>query len=294
LKKRMTEKNSSNDKISVALTALRDKIAQLDAFEPKHEWISSTTDSQCTKFLVGHDFDVEKAFDLMCKCSTWRLEYKTKDLIERVESETCSQVHRFAKAYFPMGVIGKDNEGRSVVLNHLAAVDFPKILAEFGLENALEYAIYVQEKSLQTNSNGQCVVILHLGISDHANPPVTSILEIRTWISAMLKFIQPLSAIVDPYYPESNFKIFFTEAPAMFWATWAIAKNFVNERTREKVEVLTTNSSKRILECLPKDVVPTFLGGTNKLQGMGRGGKLQRGQCGDAAFIEQLDKQRLQ
>ena len=68
--------------------------------------------------------------------------------------------------------------------------------------------------------------------------------------------------IVDPFYPEMFHKIFFTRAPSMFAATWSIAKNFFGEVTREKIEILGSKiSTRRLLEVLPCDVVPIFLGG---------------------------------
>lgn len=278
-----------------ALANLRKEFAKLDKTDPKNAWALAASDAQCLKFLIGHKLKVDEAFKLMTKCSAWRLEYKTDDLIRKIEAPDAPQEVRFAKAYLPMGVIGKDAEGRPVMLNRMSAIDFPRVLGDFGLDKAVEYAIYVQEKLLENNPDGECVVIIDLGIEDQPNPPMTTLMEARAWIAALLRFLQPFAAIVDPYYPEMFSKIFFTRAPSMFAATWSVAKNFVAEATREKIEILNAkNATKRLLETLPTEVVPQFLGGTNQLKGLGKGGKLAKGASGDLKFIEKLESELMQ
>jgi hypothetical protein len=274
-----------------ALSNLRKELSKLDNSDPKNAWALQASDAQCLKFLIGHKLKVDEAFKLMVKCSAWRLEYKADGLIKKIEASDAPQEIRFAKAYLPMGVIGKDSEGRPIMLNRMSAIDFPRVLGDFGLDKAIEYAIYVQEKLLENNPNGECVVIIDLGIEDQPNPPMGTLMEARAWIASLLKFLQPFAAIVDPFYPEMFSKIFFTRAPAMFSATWSIAKNFVAEATREKIEILgSKGATKRLLEVLPRESVPVFLGGTNQLAGLGKGGKLPKGASVDIKYLEKLEQ----
>ena len=274
-----------------ALAMLRKELDRLDKSELKNTWAIQASDFQCLKFLIGHKMKVDEAFKLMVKCSAWRYEFKTSELISKMEALNAPPEVRFAKAYLPMGVIGQDSEGRPVMLQRISAIDFPRVIGDFGLDKVIEYAIYVQEKLLENNPIGECIVIIDLGIEDQPNPPMTTLMEARAWIAALLKFLQPFAAIADPFYPEMFAKIFFTRAPSMFAATWSVAKNFVAEATREKIEILGPKATKRLIEVLPAETIPVFLGGSNQLIGLGKGGKLPKGAATDIKFLQKLESE---
>ena len=48
----------------------------------------------------------------------------------------------------------------------------------------------------------------------------------------------------------------------MFWGVWAVAKGFMSERSRDKMEVLGSNFAPTLLEYVDAENLPTFLGGT--------------------------------
>ena len=57
-------------------------------------------------------------------------------------------------------IIGKDTDNCPVYLNRVSAVDFPRVIADFGLDKAIEFAIHIQEKLLEDNPRGECIVII--------------------------------------------------------------------------------------------------------------------------------------
>lgn len=139
---------------------------------------------------------------------------------------------------------------------------------------------------------GECIVILDFGQEDMTNPPITTLMEARAWVQGLLSFLKPFAAIMDPYYPEMFHRIVFTRTPTMFAAAWSVAKHFVAENTREKIEILTNKTcTKRLLELLPAHTVPAFLGGDNAVHGLGKGGKLAKNVrvAHDLQFVEQLE-----
>lgn len=126
-----------------ALTQLRLEISKLDpTSDPALQWITTTaTDLDCKRFLAGHQLKVKDALQLMQKCSKWRYEYKTDELISKYEPtdpEALTLEIRFARAYLPLGIIGHDAENRPIMLQKLSAVDFPRIIAELGLDKVIE------------------------------------------------------------------------------------------------------------------------------------------------------------
>jgi len=230
---------------------------------------------------------VDESLDLIVKCGHWRRTNDIDHLIAKIESSAALNI-RFAKAYLPMGVIGHDAVGRPVNLNRMSMIDFPRVLADNGLDKAVEYAIYCNEKLLENNPTCEAIILIDLGLD--ANPPQTSLLDVRAWIGALLAFLKPFASVADPFYPEMFHKIFFTRAPAIFQAVWKIAKTFIAEATVEKIEILGERESKtRLLHFMPLSVVPHFLGGANELRHLGVGGKLKKGDAQDEAFIARLE-----
>ena len=258
---------------------------------PANDWIKKNDDKGLLRYLKGHNYNLKESLKYLKKTGEWRHEYKTDELIAKYETSNPTLEIRFARAYIPMGIIGADDMNRPVLLNRMSAVDFPKVLDSYGLDQTIEYAVFLQEKLVKAalNSGGETIVIIDLGFDDLKKPPITGLMEARAWIAALLRFLQPFAAIVDPHYPEMFHKIFFTRAPGMFQTVWKIAKNFVNENTQQKIVILGDKGTrKRLQEFLPIDIIPTFLGGGNEVL-IGEGGKLTKDSNKNEAFVKEME-----
>ena len=55
--------------------------------------------------------------------------------------------------------------------------------------------------------------------------------------------------------------MFYVNTPMMFRGVWAILKNFLDEKTRAKIQILGTNFLPTLLEVIDADNIPKFLGG---------------------------------
>jgi len=271
---------------TAVLKTLKQNIARLPVLDAQYP--STCSDHTLLRFLRGHKLRPDEALDLLVRCGHWRRDKGVDGLIHRMETSKTLDV-RFAKAYLPMGVIGRDASGRPVLLNMMSMIDFPRVLGDFGLEKAVEYGVYCNEKLLENNKLMEAIVIIDLGFGE--NPPMTTIMEVRTWIGSLLAFLKPFAAVGDPFYPEVFHRIFFTRAPSVFQATWKIAKTFVAEATVEKIEILgDAHSRTRLAQVLPRNVIPQFLGGSNDLRGLvGPGGKLKKGDAVNEAFVASLE-----
>jgi len=66
-------------------------------------------------------------------------------------------------------------------------------------------------------------------------------------------------------YPEINSKLLLANAPAIFTGIWAVAKGWIDEKTRKKVTIVgSSNTLKEMLKDIDIEQIPEFFGGQNK------------------------------
>ena len=63
------------------------------------------------------------------------------------------------------------------------------------------------------------------------------------------------------YYPEIMGNMFCVNAPMLFSGVWAVVKGFLDEKTRGKIKIIGSNYMPKLLEYIPIENIPTFLGG---------------------------------
>lgn len=74
-------------------------------------------------------------------------------------------------------------------------------------------------------------------------------------------FVKKLMSIGQDNYPEILGKMFIINAPWAFHALWTVFKHFVDEKTRNKINILGSSYKKELLECIDEENLPDFLGG---------------------------------
>ena len=77
-----------------------------------------------------------------------------------------------------------------------------------------------------------------------------------------LRLLQMGSKIAQDYYPETMGAVYVVNAPMLFAALYAIVKGFLDERTRSKIRIHSSNWQPVLLEAIDAENLPTFLGGT--------------------------------
>jgi hypothetical protein len=65
------------------------------------------------------------------------------------------------------------------------------------------------------------------------------------------------------YYPEIMGNLFVCNAGFLFTGVWSVVKNFLDEKTRKKIQILGGSFQKTLLEYVEKENLPDFLGGTS-------------------------------
>ena len=63
--------------------------------------------------------------------------------------------------------------------------------------------------------------------------------------------------------------MFIVNAPFLFTGVWAIVKNFLDERTRNKIQIKGGGYAKLLLEYVEPENLPEFIGGKCKCEEYG-------------------------
>ena len=58
--------------------------------------------------------------------------------------------------------------------------------------------------------------------------------------------------------------MFIVNAPMLFTGVWALVKVWLDEKTREKIQIMGGSYKKKLLEYIDEDQLIDFLGGKNK------------------------------
>mmetsp|Transcript_36312 Transcript_36312/g.71442 ORF Transcript_36312/g.71442 Transcript_36312/m.71442 type:complete len:530 (+) Transcript_36312:254-1843(+) len=80
----------------------------------------------------------------------------------------------------------------------------------------------------------------------------------------VLSIIQDQSRIDSLCFPETMNKMVIVNAPGYFTASWSIIKGFLDPRTRNKIEIISSRKTweKRLIELIEPSLLPSDYGGT--------------------------------
>lgn len=82
-----------------------------------------------------------------------------------------------------------------------------------------------------------------------------------------VEFLESMFAIFQGHYPECLHKLYFLNAPFLFWAIWRCASAFVAPSTREKIEFVSVRgayNSPPLVSKVGKSILPDVYGGTSR------------------------------
>ncbi|KAI8087869.1 CRAL-TRIO domain-containing protein [Gilbertella persicaria] len=86
-----------------------------------------------------------------------------------------------------------------------------------------------------------------------------------------LNFIRAIADCDQQYYPETLNKFFLVNAPSAFVYVWKIVKAWLDPGTIAKIQILGSDYQKALLDQIPAENLPAFLGGTCTCQHMDGG-----------------------
>ena len=77
-------------------------------------------------------------------------------------------------------------------------------------------------------------------------------------------FLNKLTQITQDYYPEMMGKFVIINGGVMFSGIWKIIKGWLDEKTRNAIDILGANYLEILKKDIDIDVIPAFLGGNNQ------------------------------
>lgn len=86
-------------------------------------------------------------------------------------------------------------------------------------------------------------------------------IEITLFVRKTKEFLQIASSVGQDYYPEMLGTMMLLNTSFLFNAVWAIAKAFIDEKTRKKINMLGYKYQSKLLEMVDKENLPSIIGG---------------------------------
>ncbi|CAK1551372.1 unnamed protein product [Leptosia nina] len=217
------------------------------------------SDTTLLRFLRARDFNVEKAREMLSQSLLWRKKHQVDKILS--EYETPDVVTQ----YFPGGWHHHDKDGRPLYVLRLGQMDVKGLLKSIGEDGLLKLTLHVCEEGLKlleeaTRSSEHAILSWCLLVDlDGLNMRHLW----RPGVRALLRIIQ----IVEANYPETMGRVLIVRAPRVFPILWTIVSTFIDENTRSKFlfyggkDYLQAGG---LLDYIPKDIIPDFLGGPCK------------------------------
>ncbi|CAH2048909.1 unnamed protein product, partial [Iphiclides podalirius] len=217
------------------------------------------SDTTLLRFLRARDFNVEKAREMLSQSLLWRKKHQVDRLLSEYETP------EVVKQYFPGAWHHHDKDGRPLYILRLGQMDVKGLLKSIGEDGLLKLTLHVCEEGLKLLEEAT-------RSSEHAVQAWSLLVDLdglnmrhlwRPGVRALLRIIQ----IVEANYPETMGRVLIVRAPRVFPILWTIVSTFIDENTRSKFLFYGGKDYLQpggLLDYIPKDLIPDFLGGPCK------------------------------
>ncbi|XP_026738905.1 protein real-time isoform X2 [Trichoplusia ni] len=217
------------------------------------------SDTTLLRFLRARDFNVEKAREMLSQSLLWRKKHQVDRLLSEYETPDV------VKQYFPGGWHHHDKDGRPLYILRLGQMDVKGLLKSIGEDGLLKLTLHVCEEGLKLLEEAS-------GASSRAVQAWSLLVDLdglnmrhlwRPGVRALLRVIQ----LVEANYPETMGRVLIVRAPRVFPILWTIVSTFIDENTRSKFLFYGGKDYLQpggLLDYIPKDLIPDFLGGPCK------------------------------
>lgn len=206
------------------------------------------------QFLRARKFDAKASAKMFKSCLEWRKLGK----VDTVLDAPCDKESIWARVQ-PHAYPGFDKDGRPIYIEKIGIAHFPTITGVLSPEDLNLIHIRQMERLVRmcresTEKTGKYV------------ENFTCIFDLKGLNMSHrhgLKFIQACAAIDQDNYPERMGKLFVVNAPRLFPFFWKICSRWVDEKTRSKINVLSSKSrDEKLLAQIPSHFLPKEYGGT--------------------------------
>lgn len=193
----------------------------------------------------------------------WRRDQGVDDIITSYDYTERAAV----QVVYPHGYHGTDKLGRPIYIERFGILSVPKLFEVTTEERIVRH--YVQEYEILMKLRFPAcsavkgeTVVQGLTIMDMTGGSVTSA------NSQSYGLCKLAAQVGSDYYPEIMGNLFVVNAPMLFSGIWAVVKSFLDEKTRGKIKILGSGFLPTLEEFIPKEEIPSFLGGGCTCEGV--------------------------
>ncbi|KAL8277621.1 hypothetical protein RQP46_010053 [Phenoliferia psychrophenolica] len=213
-------------------------------------------DPALLRFLRARKFDIPKAKIMWIDTQKWKVAFKVDELYETFEYTEKAEVSKL----YPKFYHKCDKDGRPIYVEQLGKLDLAKLYEVTTPERQLQ-SLVVEYEKFQRDRLPICSAI-----TGHLIETSCTIMDLKgvgiTQFWKVKNFVQEAAAISQNNYPESMGKFYIINAPWAFSSVWSLVKGWLDEATVAKIFILGSDYKKGLLEQIPADSLPSFLGGT--------------------------------
>jgi len=243
------------DAQAAALAALRERSAAARARVHADDayWRG---DHALTRALGARRFDVDKALAMYEGIVRWRNEVQAWRFLDPAFYREPEALRRF----FPWAFAGVDREGFQVLVERIGVADLLGMHDAVGADEFLRWVIFYHENQEKMMREASAA----LGKDRHKMTVLVDLkgYNMRLASSSTLAVLHKRTRLEEDNYPEVVKRLFLINTPSLFASAWGIVAFFMDEGTRNKVQLVGADYLGTVLKYVESGNVPSFLGGS--------------------------------
>ncbi|KAG5550967.1 hypothetical protein RHGRI_009403 [Rhododendron griersonianum] len=201
------------------------------------------------RFLKAREGDVSKAHKMLLDCLNWRIQNEIDAILGKPIVPT--EFYRAVRDSQLIGMSGYSKEGLPVIAIGAGLSTFDKASINYYVQSHIQMNEY-RDRVLFPSAMKKfgrhistCVKVL-----DMTGLKLSSLNQI--------KLLSVISTIDDLNYPEKTTAYYIVNAPYVFSACWKVVRPLLQERTRNKVQVLPGSGKDELLKIMDYASLPHF------------------------------------
>lgn len=215
------------------------------------------------RFLRARQFNAQNAFDMIKKDTTMRRDHSRAGLRHESAMDVLQCDLEKVYNFFPSWVQGFDKECRPIAYRNFGAkFEIWNILKLTSMENLIRFHAWegeqalriMRDKSMATGYNIETFVVIidaqgwHTGLA----------------VSDAFTYIKGMATTDSDHYPERLGRLLVINAPFALSFAWKVIKRFLDDVTRQKIEILSGPEAWQpvMQSFIDLDQIPEMYGGT--------------------------------
>jgi len=215
-------------------------------------------DTYLLRFCRARKFEMKAVLEMWDNFVKWRLEND----VDNIENFQYTELP-LMKTHYKHGYYKTDKQGRPLYIERIGQLNIDKLFEVTTEDRLVKY--YIQSYEHLINK-------IFPACSKKAGKKVEQTLTILDLEGVSLSmigkrvynFIKLASNIGQNYYPEILGKMYIVNAPFLFSGVWACIKPWLDEKTKNKIQIIGSGYREELLKNVDAENLPDFLGGQSR------------------------------